>query len=226
MLKAKKGPKKTQVQEDKLFTATIKAQLWYENNKKNLLIGLVSIVVLGLIITGVMWSKKSAAENSSFDELMARDAYSRADLDETVRLSDVLIEQYAGTHSAGVGLTLKAKVHQQRGEMTQAIELYNEVVSKYGKDKYLTFGALYSLGNIYRSQGRSAEAADHYQRAAIRYPDHFQAAVALVDAGQAYEKASKYEDAKRMYRLVVSKYPDSRSIDTARKNLTLLEFMD
>ncbi len=121
---------------------------------------------------------------------------------------------------------LKGRIYEQRGEFAQSEEVYQTIVRKHSDSPYIAYGAYVSLASIEYGRGEYAKAASYYQDAGTKFPEHFNAPKAIVQAGECFEKISRYEDAKRMYNLVLKKYPKSRSANSARDNLAELEFMD
>lgn len=202
-----------------------KAQTFAQKYQKHILYGIIALVIVIGGSAAAIWAKKSSAADAVFEELLLRDAYARNNLDETLQRADDIINRYSSTPSAAVAWMLKGRVFQQRGNYDLAEDSFNALIRNHSSEKYLGFAAHYALGNISYGKKNYLEAAQHYQRAASRYPDHFHAAPALLDAGISYEKSKRYEDAKRVYRLILTKYDKSRSVDGARRNLELLEFM-
>jgi len=121
---------------------------------------------------------------------------------------------------------LKGRIYEQRGEFAQAEEVYNTIVRKHSNNPYIGHAAYIGLGSIEYGRGENAKAASFYKEAAMKFPDHFNAPNALVLAGESLTKISRYDEAKRMYGIVLKKYPKSRSANSARNNLAELEFMD
>lgn len=225
MLKPRKRLVKSKLKEDKLLTFTFRVQETFRTYRKTVSYILATVLVLVVAYGLVSSSKRSAIQQSAFEELMARDAYSRGELDETLSRIEVILNEYPNSPSAASALMLKGRIYQQRGEYAMAEEAFKEVTRKFPDNDYLAFGAYYALGSIYYGKRDYSESAKYYQGAAKRYPHHFNAPYALVEAAGSLEKISKYEEAGRLYRTVLKEYPKSRVADKARTNLSELEFM-
>ena len=119
----------------------------------------------------------------------------------------------------------KARILEQGGQISEAIETYEKLSTKFSDQIYLAFGAYYSLGSLYYGTEEYNDAARCFNQAATRYPKHFNAAYALLEAGRSYIKANKYDQAKKVLRKVLSEYPKSRAIDKVRQELEEIEFM-
>jgi len=87
------------------------------------------------------------------------------------------------------------------------------------------FGAQYAMAAIDYGRGDYKKAAELYRQAALGHPDHFYAPQALLDAGKAYRRLSRTDDAKRMFGLILKNYSKSREANDARSELAELEFI-
>ena len=225
MLKPRKRLVKAKLKEDKLLVFTAKTQQFYQDYSKQLFYVVLIVIILGGGIGAVIWSNRTSEENSAFEELLARDSYLRGNLDETLTKADSIVTDFPGTCAAATAWLLKGRVHQQRGEYDQAVDAFENLVKKHADERYLAFSAYYALGSISHGKSEFSIAAEYYEQAAKRYPDHFNAPNSLFEAGVCLEKISRFENAKQVYRLILANYSKSRVADKARKNLAALEFM-
>ena len=226
MLKPKKRLVKAQIKEDKLLKFTARAQKVVDKYWKHAAIVLAAVVVIILAFNFVLAARESKNSEAALQELKVRDAYSRGDFDETLRLINTILDDYPGTPSVPAALMLMGRIYQQRGEYDQAVEIFEKIIRKYSGNSYLAFGAYVGIGAIEFGRAEYEKAADNYKAAASKYPDHFNAPDAFVRSGESYQKINRYEDAKHVYRLVLKQYPKSRSANTAREKLAELEFAD
>ena len=225
MMKPKKRLVKAQLKEDQFVLFTAKAETWFENHRKEVLYGLIGVLVVVGLGVAISWSKTNSEKKAAFEELLARDAYARTVLDSALIRANTIIDDYSGTSSAAVALMIKGRVHESRGEFDDALKAYEQVLDDHSSEEYLGFGACNAIATISLGRGDYKKAADYYEKAASRYSKHFAAPVALVEAGKANEKAGRFAQAKSAYREVLGNYPKSRSADAARDNLAKLEFM-
>lgn len=225
MLKPKKRLVKAQLKEDQFVLYTAHAEAWFEMHRKEVFLGFGALV---LVVAGVFlfnWSRSAANDSALFQELLARDALARSDLDSAMIKSDAILEDYSGTNSAAVASMVKGRVYEARGQFEDAEKTYQKVADSYSSNKYLGFGAYYALASIALGKSDYDKAGELFLKAASKYSDHFNAAQALLEAGKAYEKANKFPEAKRAYQKAIKDYPKSRATDTARDNLAKVEFM-
>ncbi len=225
MIKPKKRLVRAKLKEDRFVIFTAKAETWLETHRKEVLYGisgLILIVAAGFVFN---WSKADTEKKAAYEELLARDAYTRAALDSALIRSDVIIDDYSGASSAGIALMIKGRVNEARGDFDKAIEAYEKVIDDFSNQEYVGFGAYYALGTIALGRSEYEKASEYYGKAASNFPKHFSAPDALIETAKAQEKAGHFAQAKTAYRKILSDYPKSRSADIARDNLAKLEFM-
>ncbi len=225
MLKPQKRLTKVQLKQDKFVLFTAQVQAWLTQHKKNIIYGLLGLIVVVGGVSAVAWSKASSEKQAAFEELLMRDAYARGDLDSALIRADAIIDKFEGTKSAGAAWMVKGKIYEQRGEFEPAIKAFERVASKYDTQEYLAFGALYALGMINFGEKEYEKAAEYFEQAAKRYPKHFHSPVALMKGGEACERKQQYEEAKKFYQRIVTQYPKSRSAESARESLAKIVFM-
>ncbi len=225
MLKPRKRLVKAKLKEDNLLIYSAKSQQFFRENWKSLVYGVAAILVVVVVAGFINMTQNAKESDAAYEELLARDAFMQADYEEALKHIDIIQNDFSGTRSATMALFLKGRIHQQRGEYPQAEELFHELANRHKDQPYLAFSAYNALGVIASGNKNYEEAAKNYQAAATHFPTHFNAAVALLDAGDCMKKLSRYEEAKRIYKSVISKYPKARVADQARNNLAELEFL-
>lgn len=225
MLKPRKRLVKAKLKEDKLLTYTIKIQEIFNTHWKNATFALVAVIVVVGIALGVGWSKKSKNDQAGFAEMLARDSYMQGKTDDALTQVNEILDKYSNTKSEATALMIKGRIFQQRGEFERAEEAFKEVTKKFSEEPYLVFGAYNSLGSIAYGKALYGEAGELYEKAFKTSSEHFNAPIALLAAGDCYEKNSKYERAKGVYVKILKLFPKSRSADKARNNLAELEFI-
>ncbi|MDP8237704.1 MAG: tetratricopeptide repeat protein [Candidatus Hatepunaea meridiana] len=225
MLKPRKRLVRAKIREDKFINYTDSVQSFIEKNSRRLLYAILAIVVvfgIGTIVTVLNASKEKQA---AFEGLLARDAYGRGSLDEALTHINILLEDYPRTKASAEGIMIKARVHEQRGEITEAIVEYRKVIDKHSDQDYLAFGAFYSLGSIYFGQGEYEEAANYFSEGASSFPENFNTPYSLLEAGKSYKETRNYQKARGALLRIITEYPKSRAVSKARTELEEIEFM-
>lgn len=225
MLKPRKRLLKAKIKEDTLVTYTANVQAFYDRNSKVILYGIIGAVVVLAVVFGIALTRSSAEKQVGFECLLARDAIGRDMLDKALTHVNIILEDYPSTQSAAEAMMLKARIHERRGELNEAVEIFKKLINDHSNQNYLAFGAYYSLGSILYSWGEYDEAGRYFATGATSYPRHFNAPNALLEAGRCNKTSGKYKQASRLLRQILTEYPKSRTVQKARSELEEIEFM-
>ncbi|HEX28628.1 TPA: tetratricopeptide repeat protein, partial [Candidatus Poribacteria bacterium] len=156
-------------------------------------------------------------------------------LDKAVQMYSTLVERYPKSpHIEAALLAMGMALHKQ-GKNAEAISVFDRILNdkrgRYTDDTKIS--ALLNKAESLYDLGRYAQAAETYLKMALVYDriDPDDALIALVRAGNCYEKLQRWEDAKTWYRRAVqqySKHPKKRSswsktLKHARDRLRALE---
>ena len=225
MLKPRKRLTRATLKEDKFVTYTSTVQSFIQKNYLRIVLSVSAFIVIAAVGGFISLSKSSSEKTAAFESFMARDAYGRGEFEEVMKHVNIILEDYPGAKAAASAMMLKGRVHEQRGDIDDAVEVYKNLTKKYSEHKYLGFGAHFSIGSIYFGQEKYEEAAQHFSRAASTYPDNFNAPYSLLEAGISYKKIKMYDKAKTVLKKIISDYPKSRAVSRARNELEEIEFM-
>lgn len=225
MLKPRKSLIKTVEKKSNLLTFSEKAQLFYEQYGRH-----STYVLIGLVIVFGGWFGYRLIQQSSFSkadyaEMIARDAFAKGDYDAALQKVDAIIADYGSAPAAGSAMMMKGRIHESRSELDMAIQAYEKLIRKNSNQPYLVFNATYALGAINNGRGDYEKGAKYYRQAAQDLPEHFYAPQALLDAGRSYRKINKRDDAKEMFRTIITKYAKAREANDARTELAELDFI-
>jgi TolA-binding protein len=224
MLKPRKSLIKTVEKKSNLLTFSEKAQLFYEQYARQVTYGLIGLVIVVGGWFGYRWMQQSSFSKADYAEMIARDEFAKGNYDDALQKVDAIIADYSSAPAAGSAMLMKGRIHESRSELDMAVQAYEKLIRKYGDQPYLAFSAKYALGAINNGRGDYEKAARYYRQAAQDLPEHFYAPQALLDAGRAYRKINKRDDAKAMFRLIITKYAKAREATDARTELAELDF--
>ncbi len=223
MLKARKRITKRQIKEDKFVTFYFKTQDFIKRNMNKVLIGAGAIVALILITMLILQSKRTAELSASVKLAEANSKLMRGELQPAIDILINMSEDYSGTRSAAHGVYLLAYSYYQKGEFENALKYFRKYLDDYGDDPILTSAAYSGLGASLEQLGRFQEAAQNYEKAALKYSNHFNAPQQLMDAARCYRLVNRYADAKRCYEKLIEKYPNSALKNEAEMFLAKLK---
>lgn len=224
MLKPRKRLVKAKLKEDKLLIFTAKVQAWAVKYQRQILVAVGAVAAAAVLFSVLRLTAAAAERNAAYQSFLARDAFLRDDLDEALAKAGQVIDAYPRAPSAGAMMLLKARILEMRAQFGDVLPLYQQVAKRFRDHPYLAFSAWNSMGAFYWGREEYSRAGECYLQAATKYPDHFHASGALVDAGKAFRKAGRLDDARRCLRLVLTKYPKSRAVTAAREELEQIEF--
>ena len=100
---------------------------------------------------------------------------------------------------------------------------FEKYLDDYSEDEILASAAFSGLGACFEQQEKFIEAAKTYEKGAKEYPDNFNAAQQLMNAGRCYSSSNQYAKARECYKLVVDKYSSSRLKNDAELYLAKLK---
>lgn len=221
MLKPKKRLTRRQIKEDKLVTYYFKVNDWVNRHALQVIAGVAVVVVV--LLAGTLWSQKQrrAEGEASVQLAKARIAYDQGDYQQAIELLEDLVSRHPSTRSGTVGLYYLANAYFNVGDYDSAQRNF-EAYKRKGKDAMLKAAAEAGIAACLEQKGEYLEAARIYEETALRYPDHFAAPQYLLDAGRNYALAGNKEDGRRVYKMVVERYPKSVLLSEAETRLAEL----
>jgi TolA-binding protein len=178
------------------------AWVWFEKNRKPVLIGVVAVAAAGLLAGTMVWSRKQK-------EIAAGEALSKALLAQLVsgnrgEAADGLLKvagAHAGTSGGAQALLLGAGALFAGGKHTEAQAQFEKFSREY-VGHMLTPQAKLGLAACLAAQGKSEDAARAYKDVADRYPNANTAAAARFALGGIYQSQGKLEDALNVFEQV------------------------
>jgi TolA-binding protein len=100
-----------------------------------------------------------------------------------------------------------------------AIREYKTVIESHPEEHTAVLRARFGLGQIEEIKGNVPEAIKYYLLVAVLYNDVVYVPQALFNAGQLLEEQGRTEEAIKSYQEIVYKYPSSKMIEKAQKEL-------
>lgn len=155
---------------------TLEFLAWLEVNKKALVIGLVTAVVIGSALATVRWMgrEKQRRASSALLELQFRNATNPSAPEPSASDYQNLVAQHAGTLAAARAQLLAAEVLFRDASFEEARQAF-QVAEELLKDESLKAVAAYGVAASLDALGRVEEAQGAYERVVL---EHATAAVA------------------------------------------------
>lgn len=209
MLKPKRRITRQQIKEDKLFTFAAKVTNFYDNNSRNIFVGVGIVVVLVVAVVFYFNSRAQAERSATFELTMAKIEIGQGNFGAAETKLIQLIDTYGGTPSGGDASFFLGNVQLFLENWDGAVQALQQYLDRFGKDPMMSAAAMAGIGFAREHQGQYPEAGEHYFEAATTYPNEFNAPQYLMDAGRCYDLAGDSEKARDTYEVVIELYKDS-----------------
>jgi outer membrane protein assembly factor BamD (BamD/ComL family) len=194
---------------------------WYQAHQRYLW-GAVIVLAAALIVGWfILDSGKRKEEFAARSLNQARTAAEAGNLPLASSELQKLITTYKGTDAASEAVITLNQVRMVNGQNELAAVGLKEYIAAKPPAKYLA-PANGLLGAALENSKQWAEAGNAYNQASNSSDVAYLKANYLIDAGRAFRQGGKIEEAKRAYRTVLQKYPDSPSFTEAQVRLAEL----
>jgi len=209
MLRPRKRITKREIKEDALVTAYFRVQKFIRKYNRQLNIGFVIVVLIGVVSVLMVRSKKKAELAASGKLGIAEQFYYAPDYGRAIDELIQIVNTYSGTNAAGKAAFFLANVYFATEDYGNAERYYRMYLDDYSNSTLFSASSLAGIAACLESQNRYAEAARLYEKAGGKYPDFFEAPFFLKDAGRCYGMAGNREKSKEMYQYIIERYPES-----------------
>lgn len=187
---------------------------FYSENKK--VLNIASLAVVGVLALSLLWTRywMPTREKAAGEQLAKLHHYFGVDSFEIVlkgikgkKMSTApqIADKYSGTQKGREAALMAAEAYLQTGKFEKALDYFDKV----SPDDHLLAGAvLFGKATCYAEMGKTAKAAELYEKAA-KVTDNEYAAQYFKEAGKHYEMAEDPKSALRCYESIKSKYSTS-----------------
>lgn len=176
------------------------AWAWVEKNRKQVLLGVGAVAVVGLVLGYASYARAAKAEAAGqalSQALFSGLANRTPGADAGAQLLKVAADN-AGTQSAGQALLLAGGILFNGGKYAEAQAAF-EQFARENAGNPLTAQALYGSGAALAAQGKTAEAAQAYKSVVDRFPNSAVAAQARYSRAAALAAQSQWAEAVALY---------------------------
>lgn len=191
--------------------AVSRSEAFVNKNKKNLIVGVVAVVVL--IAASMLLSTFVIAprEQKAAEALFVGEKYFQDGNYEVALNGDqyeyagfaAVADDFGGTKAANLAKAYEGLCLAKLGRYEEAIPVLK---SFKGNDMMVAPSVLAALGNCYAQVGDEAQAASTLVKAANKADNNVLSPAYLIQAGQIYEKLGKKADALKAYQQIKDKY--------------------
>ncbi|MBL7956035.1 MAG: tetratricopeptide repeat protein [Flavobacteriales bacterium] len=198
-----------------------RTELFIENNKKAITIGVVGIIA---VVGGLLGYKKFIAEpkaREAAEMTWKAEYYFEIDsLDKALNGDDqwpgflTVAEDYSGTPSGNLAQYYLGAIYMQKGEFEAALDHYKKADLE---DDVLRVMAIGNQGDALVELGRTDEAVKQFEKAAGMTNNELVAPMYLMKAGILHQQAANWSGAAKAFKRIATEFPNSPDANTARK---------
>ena len=209
---------KEELREDKVVTAVKRLGEFGQRNIRYIAGGAALLLVL--IVGVAFWSQNRtrAAEAASLGFSQAQQLYFSGNYAEALARFQAIESQHGSRGAAQPVSLFIGNCQLSLGNPTEAESAFRSALGRLSGDPILRAGAQRGLGAALADQGKMAEAAAEYQKAAEVY-DNPLAADDWLAAAAAYGEAGNSESARQAYQKIVDDFPSSIHLMDAKLRL-------
>jgi outer membrane protein assembly factor BamD (BamD/ComL family) len=194
---------------------------WYRERQRQLLGAAAVLVAAAIVGWFVLDSSQRKEEFAARSLNQARSAAEAGNLPLASSELQRLITTYKGTDAASEAVITLNQVRMVNGQSELAAVGLKEYLAAKPPAKYMA-PAAGLLGAALENSKQWVDAGNAYNQASSAADVPYLKANYLIDAGRAFRQAGKVEEAKKAYRTIVQKYPDSPSFTEAEVRLAEL----
>jgi len=209
MLKPRKKLTKREIKEDGLVTTYFRVQKYFKKHQKIIqytLMGLAAVVVISVL----MVRSKKNTERAVIEKMgIAEQYYYTGNTGKAVEMFKEIIETYPGAEASRNAVFLLANSYFSKQDYDQAEKYFRLFYEKYNKNDIFTASSLAGIAACMESKNEFAEAAAMYEKAGKKSEGSFEAPFHLENAARCYLLAGDKEAGKRIYQMILDRYPKS-----------------
>lgn len=198
-----------------------RTELFIENNKKAITIGVVGVLA---VVGGLLGYKKLIAEPAAMEaaEIMWKAEY-YFEVDSLTKALEgdgqwpgflSIAEDHGSTPSGNLAHYYLGAIYMQQGEFEAALDHYKKADLE---DDVLRVMAVGNQGDALVELGRTDEAVKQFEKAAGMTNNELIAPMYLMKAGILHQQAANWAGAAKAFKRIATEFPTSQEASTARK---------
>lgn len=227
MLQPKKKITKKEMKEDALITSYVKVTTFYEENKKNISIGITALIVI--IAAGFFYVKNKNADNERATTELAK-VYSFYDKGQYqiaidgVRERNIvglkaIADEYGSTRAGSMAKLYLGNCYYALGKFSDALKEYADFSPE---GELLTVSRYAGIGCCNEALGNYKDAAENFEKAATKYANDLNAAENFDAAARNYAAAGMKDLAIDLYKKIKKNYPTTTFAREADRHIAKL----
>ncbi len=214
MVKPQRRMSKKEMKQDEFLEFMFTAEQFVRRNAK--MISYIAVGVIVVVVVGIMmYNNKQQAETQAAAAVgAAQGLYDQGNYQQAIEELQVIIEDYRGTRSAGVGVFYLGSAHNRLGNDEQAAEYFELYLDKYDNDPILAASSLAAIGSYQAENGNFTDASDYFRQASQRVDVRFLSQRYRLEQIRYTFEAGESSEAERMLTALM----DADELDPAVQN--------
>ncbi|OGS33719.1 MAG: hypothetical protein A2293_15415 [Elusimicrobia bacterium RIFOXYB2_FULL_49_7] len=198
--------KKHKIKEDHFIEGLFKIRARLESQKKNILFGLLGVLIIVLLAFGIRQFREG--NNIKSQELFgqAMMEYQNGKYTNSIAGFKRIVDEYGSSRSAPKALFLIGGLYYELGNYTLSVDAYQKYIGKYDESEFLNAAVYKGLGSAYIQMRDYDNAISAFKTAIRKYPDDFsipelryKLARCLVEKKDTVAAKSELENLKNQY---------------------------
>lgn len=227
MLKPKKKISRRELKEDALITSYVKATGWYEQNKKYVQYGLLTVIAVVVVIV-ILVNNRKADDVKAMTELAKVTAFFDngqyqlaidGSPERNIAGLRAIVDNYGSSSSGELARFYLAGALYQLGRYDEALEHFKDFSAP---EQVLAVSRLQGIGSCYEAKKEYGDAASAFEKAALTYAKDVHAAENLQHAARNYDLAGDKERALELYRKIKKESPTSSAARDVDRHIARL----
>ncbi len=228
MLKQKKKITRKEIKQDSLVTFYYKAISFYEEYRRQILIGLGAVALVALIIIYTSQNRKNNNQKASFELFQIMNLYDSGSYleaiegrpTENIKGLKKIIEEYGNTENGETAKIYLANAYYFLGKNEEAFKYYKDYD---GHNPLLKATSLAGQAAYYESQKDYKKSAELFDKASSISENNVLNPQYLLFSGINYLKIGNNEKAKKIFKLIKKEYDTSPYLREVDKYLAQID---
>lgn len=213
-------PSKADLEEDEFLEWVLRAAQFVRDRAHLFIGGIVAAVAVVAIAAFVQHQREEARGRAAALLFQATVADQTGQIDNAIRLTQQLVEEYAGTPSAAQATILLANRYFAQGRYGEAQRLYQSYLDGGGDLPPMVYAARTGLAACQEAQGDLEGAARAYTSYADDHPNTAPSALALMSAARCYSLLGDGSRQRASLERIAREYPQTPVAQRAREQLS------
>jgi tetratricopeptide (TPR) repeat protein len=208
-----------ELREDPVLTAITETSEWFQENLRQVLIGVGAVVVVVVLV--LVWQAQGRRNEGLASAALLRADYQMnvGDMNGAMASFKEIQTKYAGTPSARRALRDEGDANFVAGRYADAQRLYRTYLDKAGSKGIEGRAGLSGIAACLEQQHKFEQAAEAYEKVAAMPDGGEMTTLALWAEARCWTAANKFDQAGAVYQRIVSEHRASRYVPAARMAL-------